>query len=154
MADNYTVLGSFPTVQVVSPQSVVDVVRIGFRTIPSGIIAYANAPNRNLVGIAPGDVDGIASVFIAPLATGIERVMGLGFVVAGSHQEDVAPSGLLTDWMVFTVEYAPAGPGALDVLQQDVRIAIFSLDEPSFFSALVLDPLNKAYAGLQALAAA
>lgn len=153
MADNYTVLGSFATVQVTGPQSAVDVLRITARTIPSGVTFTANAPYRNIVGVRPGDVPGIANVFIEPLATGIERMMGIGIVASAVATEDTDASGLLIDYIDATVEYVPPGATFSD-FQQVVRIPTNAFDEPSFFGPLVASKLGAAYDGLKALAAA
>ena len=153
MAEQYTLIGSYPTVQVVSPQQVVDVLRIGFRTIPSGVVAYANAPGKKAAGQSAGAfVAQLASLYIGPLALGIERAMGLGYIAAATHEEDVTAAGLLTDLISFVVEYDPDSISQPGPFQIEVRIPIFAFDEPTFFGALVLDPLNEAYAELQALA--
>lgn len=151
MADNFQTLGSVATVQVTGPQSAVDVLRITFVTKPSGIIATANAPYRNIVGVRPGDVEGIARVFIEPLATGIERMMGMGIVPFAIAVEDTDASGLLIDYIDASVEYVPPGAAASD-FQQVVRIPTGAFDEPSFFNALVGQKIGQAYEGLKALA--
>lgn len=153
MASNFTVIGSYATVQVTGPQSAVDVLRITFRTIPSGVVATANAPYRNIVGVRPGDVEGIARVFIEPLATGIERMMGMGIVPVAMATEDTDANGLLVDYIDASVEYMPPGAVASD-FQQIVRIPTGAFDEPSFFNALVGEKIGQAYEGLKALASA
>ncbi len=153
MAANFTVTGSFATVQVTGPQSAVDVLRITFRTIPSGVVATANAPYRNIVGVRPDDVQGIADTFIEPLATGIERMMGSGIVTGAVATEDTDPSGLLIDYIDATVEYDP--PVAFsDSLTQIVRLPTQAFDEPSFYGPLIGSKIGAAYDGLKALAAA
>lgn len=152
MAENFTTIGSYPTVQVTGPTTAVDVLRITFTTIPSGVTATANAPFRGLVGIVPGDVDAIAERFIQPLAFGIERMMGLGYVIGALALEDVDASGLLIDYIVAYVEYIPPGAAFSD-FQQSVQIPVHFFDEPSFFLPLVRDKLQAAYDGLAALAA-
>lgn len=151
MADNFQTLGSVATVQVTGPQSAVDVLRITFVTKPSGIIATANAPYRNIVGVRPGDVEGIADRFIAPLATGIERLMGSGMVATAAATEDVDASGLLIDYLDVSVEYVPPGSTVSD-FQQVVRIPTQAFDEPSFYGPLIGSKIGAAYEGLKALA--
>lgn len=153
MADNFTVIGSYATVQVTGASTAVDVLRITARTIPSGVVFQANAPYKNLVGIKPGDVEGVARVFIGPLAAGIERMMGLGFVAGATATEDTDAAGLLIDYLDVTVEYIPAEAFS-DSFSQVVRVPTQYFDEPSFFNALVRDRLLEAYEGLKALAAA
>lgn len=153
MAGNYLTISSYPTVQVTGPQTVVDVLRIGFQTIPSGVVAYANAPGKKKPGQSGAALAAqLADTYIAPLATGIERVMGLGFVVSARHEEDVNPSGLIVDRLAFVVEFVPTTGAMVGEFQAEVTIPIFALDEPSMFSALVLDPLNQTYAELQTIA--
>jgi hypothetical protein len=130
----------------------VDVLRITFRTIPSGIVATANAPYKNLVGFKVADADQAAAVFIAPLALGIERIMGLGYVAGAFGTEDVDPAGMLIDYLDVTVAFESAAAGA-GSFEQIVRIPVHFFDSDVIFGSLVLQPLADAYAGLQALAA-
>ena len=153
MADNYSVIGSYATIQVTGPTTAVDVLRITARTIPSGVVFTANAPYRNIVGVQPGDVDGIARVFIAPLAVGIERMMGSGEVESATAAEDIDGSGLIIDYIDATVAYLGTGRGA-GSFTQIVRVPTHFFDEPSFYGPLVGSKINGAYLGLQALAAA
>lgn len=151
MASDFTVIGSYATVQVTGPASAVDVLRITFRTIPSGVVATANAPYKNIVGVQPGDVQGIANVFIEPLAAGIERMMGSGEVSGAIASEDTDASGLLIDYIDATVEYDPPNPNQ-GALSQVVRIPTQFFDEPSFYGALIGSKIDGAYQALQALA--
>lgn len=153
MGANFSTVGSYATVQVTGPNTAVDVLRITFVTIPSGVTATANAPNRNLVGVQPDDVQGVADTFIQPLAYGIERMMGLGVVAGAVQAEDVDASGLLLDYIDATVEYVPPGP-VTDTFTQVVRINVHAFDESSFFNVLIRDRIMGAYDGLVALAAA
>lgn len=152
MADNLEVLGSVATVQVTGPQTAVDVLRITARTLPSGVVFTANAPYRNLVGVRPGDVDGVARTFLVPLATGIERMMGSGMVGVAMGVEDTNNAGLVIDYIDASVEYVPPGAITSD-FQQIVRIPTHAFDEPSFYTALVGEKITAAYEGLKALAA-
>lgn len=152
MAASYSVLGSFSTIQVVSPTQVVDVLRITFRTVPSGVVAVANAPYRNVAGVTVADVDQAAAVFIGPLADGIERMMGSGIVAGAIAAEDVDASGLLIDYIDATVSYVPVSSAQPGPFQAVVRIPVFAFDEPSFYGPLVNDKLNAAYGALQHLA--
>jgi hypothetical protein len=148
----FSVLGSFATIQVVSPTQVVDVLRITFRTIPSGVVAYANAPYKAILGVQPNDVQGIADVFIGPLADGIERMMGSGEVSGALGVEDTDASQLLVDYIDATVEYTSTDPAKPGPFQQVVRIPVFAFDEPSFYDALVGAKIDGAYQALRALA--
>lgn len=148
----YTVLGSYATVQVTGPTTVVDVLRINFRTTPSGVVATANVPYRNLVGFTVADADQAASLFISPLADGIERMMGSGRVAGAVGSEDIDASGLLVDYVDATVEYDPADPARPGPFQSVIRIPVGAFDEPSFYAPLVGDKINAAYDALVQLA--
>lgn len=148
----YTVMGSFATVQVISPTQVVDVLRITFRTDPSGVVAFANVPYKNLVGFQVADADQAASVFIAPLADGIERAIGTGRVAGATGTEDIDASGLLIDYIDLTVQYDPGDPARPGPFQSIIRIPVFAFEGGAFFGPLVLDKINAAYDALVALA--
>lgn len=148
----YTVLGSYATVQVTGPTTVVDVLRVNFRTTPSGVVATANIPYRNVAGLTVADVDSAASVFIGPLADGIERMMGSGEVAGATGSEDIDASGLLVDYIDATVEYDPNDPARPGPFQAVVRIPVFAFDEPSFYDPLVGSKVNATYVALQRLA--
>lgn len=151
MADNLQVIGSYATVQVTGASSAVDVLRITARTAPSGVVFTANAPYRNLVGVRPGDVEGVANTFLVPLATGIERMMGSGMVSGALAAEDTDAAGLLIDYIDAVVEYDPPS-AAQDALTQVVRIPVHAFDEPSLYGPLVGSKIGAAYEGLKALA--
>ena len=152
MADNLQVIGSYATVQVTGPTTAVDVLRITAKTIPSGVTFTANAPYRNLVGVQPGDVDGVANTFLVPIATGIERLMGSGMVAGAVAVEDVDRSGLIIDYLDVFVFYSPSGLTD-DEYSQIVRIPTQAFDEPSFYGPLIGSKVGAAYDGLKALAA-
>lgn len=160
MADNYQTTGSYATVQVTGPTTAVDVLRISFRTIPSGVTAMLNAPYRSLTTvtitgthITPAQVEAVARTFIKPIAFGIERMMGMGIVASAVAAEDTDPSGLLIDYIDATVAYQPENL-TQDVFSTVVRIPTNAFDEPSVFGALVATPIRDAYDALKALAAA
>lgn len=160
MASNFQTTGSFATVQVTGPASAVDVLHISFRTIPSGVNAAYNAPYRNLTTvdikgshITPAQVQAVADTFIAPLATGIERMMGSGMVAFAVGAEDTDASGLLIDYIDATVEFVPDNP-AQDSFSAVIRIPVGAFDEPSFYGPLVGDRISETYNALKTLAAA
>jgi hypothetical protein len=149
MADSYTVKGSYATVQVIDPTTVVDVLRISFTTIPSGIYGRANAPYKNVAGFTTANADQAASLFIEPLAYGIERAMGTGRVAGMSAVEDTNASGLLIDYMDVTVVYDASAAGSPLTFEAVVRIPTQAFDgHDAFFQPLVLDPINATYDGL------
>lgn len=154
MAANFTVIGSFTTIQVTGATTAVDVLRITATTIPSQVTFVYNAPYNNLVGVKPGDVQGVANLFLGPIATGIERMMGSGEVASALASEDISDAGLVIDYIDATVSYRPTGRNQPAPLTQVVRIPTGAFDEPSFYDALVGSHIDGAYQGLKALAQA
>ena len=148
----YTVLGSFATVQEVADNQLVDVLRINFRTTPSGVTASANVPYQDLVGFTVADADTAASIFIGPLADGIEQMMGTGEVAGAVGTQDVGASGQLVDYVDVTVQYVPNDPLRPGPFQSIIRIPVFAFETGAFFGPLVRDKVNAAYQALQHLA--
>lgn len=148
----YTVLGSYATVQVTSPTTVVDVLRINFRTTPSGVVATANVPYKNIAGFTVADADQAASIFIGPLADGIEQAIGTGRVAGGTGSEDIDASGLLVDYIDLTVEFNPNDPTRPGPFQSVLRVPVFAFETGEFFGPLVRDKINAAYDALVKLA--
>lgn len=160
MADQYLLTGSYATVQVTGPTTAVDVLRISASTVPSQVAFTFNAPYRGLVGInvkgeapTPAQAVAVADRFAAPIAAGIERMMGMGIVAGAAPTEDADTSGLIVDYIEATVEYLPDNP-AQQSFSATVRIPTNAFDEPSFFGPLVATPIGAAYDALKALAAA
>lgn len=98
----YALKGSYQTVQVLSPSLVNDVVYCTIQTSPSGVIA--SIPVQE-------DVfdQGAAGVELSNFADAIEQTMRLDYVVAGVGSQQIEPSGLLADYVTFTVQY-PSPP--------------------------------------------
>jgi hypothetical protein len=152
VGEHFTSMGSFTTVQVVSPSQVIDVLRVTFRTTPSGVVAFASVPYKGLVGIVPGDVGAIEDRFIEPLAFGIERMMGSGKVASATGSEDVDASGLLVDYIDAVVSYQPATAGQPGPFEQVIRIPVHAFDEPSFYGPLIQARIDAAYQAMVDLA--
>jgi hypothetical protein len=95
---SYSLVGSYSTVQVLSPTLVNPVVYCTIQTIPSGVVASV-----------PVQQDVFDSNQAGPeldnFAVAIEQVMALGYVVAGVGEQTIDASGLLADNVVFTVQY-------------------------------------------------
>lgn len=159
MATSYTFIGAYPTTQVTGPATSVDVLRITASTIPSGVVFEINAPYRGLVGINvsgkaidAGQMRQVADRFAAPIAAGIERMMGMGIVAGAVATQDLNAAGLVIDYIEATVLYSPPDINK-DEFTVPVRIPTNAFDEPSFFGPLVATPIGAAYASLKALAA-
>jgi hypothetical protein len=157
MADNYQVVSQRESVQVLSQTQVADVEIVGFVTKPSGIYA------ERVVPLAAWQAQGAAS-WIEPLASAIEGLISGGLASSGTFVQDVDASGLLADFIDFTVSYTPSDGGVLQ-MTTEVRIPVNALTiDQSFGGALAtyfggssstLDPaqaLRDAYDTLQATA--
>lgn len=98
----YSLMGSYRTVQVLSPTLVNDVIYCTIETHPSSVIASMPIP------IIATDVFS-GNPELTAFAEAIERVMALPEVVAGLGSQTLDPNGLLRDTVVFTVQYVPPG---------------------------------------------
>ncbi len=146
------VIGSYATVKVFSPTQVVDVLMVTFRTSPSNVVAFASPPYDDIQGFTVANADQAASVFIAPLADGIERMMSTGQVAGASGSEDISRDGLLIEYIDAIVEYNPADPARPGPFQSSIRLQVFAFEDGNFFSSLVLAPIQAAYQALVQLA--
>jgi hypothetical protein len=150
----YVYLGSYSTVQVLSADQVQDILRITFRTTPSGVVAYANAPTATLQAAAVTSALTAADLFAAPMADGIERAMASGKVGGIAAVQDTDRSGLLQDYLEVTVEYvstSATNPGTFDAT---IRIPAFDFTSEEFYGTVVGGPIDALYAQLQRLAGA
>lgn len=101
MAASFNVIAQYPTVQVLSPNEVIDVQAVEFVTVPSGVIGTRLVPRAGW--IASG-----AEGWIAPLAQAIEDMISGGLASYATFVQSVDPgTGLLTDAYEFTVVYDP-----------------------------------------------
>ena len=145
----YTTLPTHRTVQVINATTVLDVMEIPFITSPSGVTAQVYAPYVSW--LAEG-----ADTFIAPVATAIENLISGGLATGGTFTQDVDPtSGLLIDYVTFTVAYTPTDGRGTFTTTVDVPVTALGAD--TGFGAIVstLDPaqlVDNAYQQLVATA--
>ena len=145
----YTTLPTHRTVQVISATQVLDVMELPFITSPSGVTAQVYAPYVSW--LAEG-----ADPFIAPIATAIENLISGGLAVGGTFTQDVDPtSGLLVDYVTFTVAYTPTDGRGTFTTTVDVPMTALGAD--TGFGAIVsslspADIVNTAYQQLVATA--
>ena len=134
MASDYIVQTQTPTVQVLGPSSTIDVVQVGFTTVPHGVFAYANVPAEFYSKLG-GEV--AVDAFIEPLASLIERAMGIPGVIACRFEQDLSAAGLLVDSLVFTVSVTAQSPAQLGPMTADVTIpVVFFLDPNIAFESV------------------
>jgi hypothetical protein len=98
---SYSLVGSYSTVQVLSPTLINPVVYCTIQTLPSGVIASVPVQESVFDG-------GTSGVELGNFATAIEQVMADARVVAGVGEQIIDSSGLLADNVVFTVQYVGA----------------------------------------------
>lgn len=99
---SYALLSSYTTVQVLGPQLVNDVLYCTITTQPSGVIASLPIP-VNATGVANGNPE------LTAYGAAIEQIMADPRVIAGVGSQTLDANGLLTDNVVFTVQYVPPG---------------------------------------------
>lgn len=97
----YELIASTSTVQVLSPTLVNPVVYCTIQTQPSGVIA--SIPVQQTVFDASA-----AGVELQNFADAIEQTMNLGYVIAGVGSQQLDQSGLIEDFVTFTVQYTSA----------------------------------------------
>jgi hypothetical protein len=145
----YSLVGSYSTVQVLSPTLINPVVYCTIQTHPSGVIAAMPVSEAVFNGGPSGFV-------LSEFAKAIEQVMSDPRVTAGVGSQSIDDSGLLTDSVLFTVEYtdpvlAPNGATA----QATVPVKMLATPDPNKGGMPVPDAItiiDGVYANLKAAA--
>jgi hypothetical protein len=116
----YGLLGSYSTVQVLSPTVLNDVVYCTIQTDPSNVIAS--------MPVQQGTFDNAeANVDLGNFADAIEQIMALDEIIAGVGVQSIDTNGLLADNVEFTVQYTP--PGSVGTsLTAEVLIPVLQLN--------------------------
>lgn len=119
-AVTYSLVGSYATVQVLSPTLVNDVVYCTIQTQPSRVIASIPVQETTFD-------QGQAGPQLTNFAQAIEQIMTDPRVIAATGSQSIDSSGLLADNVVFTVQYidpvhAPNGATA------DATVGVAQLD--------------------------
>lgn len=145
----YTLLASEQTVQVLSPTVVNDVLYCTISTWRSNVIASYPIPQ--------GDFESEnAEPVLTTFAQAIEEVMALPNVVAGVGSQVLDASGLLSDNVVFTVQYVQPGTTGTNVTAEavvPVSLLTQSLSGPSQPNiAAAKAIIDATYADLQKIA--
>lgn len=109
----YALIGSYSTIQVLSPTLTNPVEYCTIQTSPSGVIA--SKPVQEDVFRAGGGGSDL-QIF----ADAIEQVMADDRVVAGVGEQTIDANGLLADNVVFTVQYASGASSVGNVTAQAV----------------------------------
>lgn len=117
---SYGLIGSYSTVQVLSPTVVNDIEYCTIRTDPSGVIA-SKPVQRSVFESNQASSD------LGNFAEAIEQIMTNTAVIAGVGSQTIEPSGLLVDNVVFTVEY-PAGDTSGSAVTAEAVVPVNLLD--------------------------
>ena len=145
----YALVGSYETVQVLSPTTINDVVYCTIKTQPSGVVASLPI-NKTLFDAGQSGDE------LRAFAQAIETVMSDPRVIAGAGSQSIDDSGLLADNVTFTVQYvdpvhAPNGATAL------ATVPVYALNYSNMSSAgaqenTVNTIIDGVYANLKAAA--
>ena len=132
----YILRASQSTVQVLSPQLVIPALFCTIETTPSGVIASLAVDDSPNVSVKP-------SVILQVFNDNIETIMALGYVIAGQGQQILDETGLLTDQVVFTVQYVTPATTNTSITQE----ATVPVDLLASYSSLAgNEPLQQAEA--------
>lgn len=145
----YSLPSSYPTVQVVSPQLVYDIQYCTIQTQPSGVIA-------SIPVVATTFANDQGAAELTNFSEAIEELMALPSVIAGVGSQKIELSGLLADYVDFTVQYPATNPGNTSVTGvasvpvgllnfSDAEIGRVAKDEAEAI-------INQVYASLRSLA--
>ena len=120
---SYSLVSSYSTVQVLSPTLVNEVVYCTIRTSPSSVLA--SKPVDETVFHSGG-----AGTDLLNFANAIEDLMSQTPVIAATGQQQIDASGLLQDFVTFTVQYVPKGSSGTSVTAEaDVPVAILDFSD-------------------------
>lgn len=145
----YSLIGSYSTVQVLSPQLVNDVVYCTIQTTPTGVIASIPIAGRTFD-------QGLMGPELTTFADNIETIVGRGHIIGGTGSQTIDGNGLLQDFVTFTVEYVPPGSTPTSITAQvDVPIGLLSVSDVTISETLLAEAealVTAAYDSLQSAA--
>lgn len=145
----YSLLGSYSTVQVLSPTLVNDVVYCTIQTSPSNVIASVPVSTAAFSNNA-------AAQELTALADNIETLMGRGHVTGGQGVQTLDQNGLLVDNVAFIVEYVPASGSPTSITAEAlVPVNMLTVDDPQIDQVLLNEAeaiIDGVYANLQSAA--
>jgi hypothetical protein len=121
-----SVVSQTPGTQVLSPTQVLDIMRVGFVTSPTGVYA------ERMVPVAAWKAGGAAD-WIAPLATAIEDMISGGLASYAYWGQEVDPAtNLLADFVSFVVTYDPGDGRPVQEAIATVPVADLTTDVQFF----------------------
>ena len=127
MAAAYTLKGSYPTIQSISPTLSIKIQYCTIETAGHGIIANYPVPKDEFDS-------GTAGPILTSFAGGIEDIYGRGKVIGAVGTQTLDDvTGLLDDFVTYTVQYVPPGSSDTSITgEADVPILLLSDSDPTF----------------------
>lgn len=146
---SYTLKGSYPTVQVLSPTLVQDIQYCTIETSPSNILAA--------IPVQKSEFDaGTAGPLLTAFADGIETVYGRNPVIAATGTQQIDANQLLADFVTYTVQYVPPGTSGTEITADaPVPVGLLSQSDPQIADVTLAEAdaiIQNVYANLKSLA--
>ncbi len=146
----YALKASYPTVQVLSPTLVNNVVYCTILTNPTGVIA--SIPVQKEVFD-----NGTSGPELTNLADAIEQIMASEPVIAAAGTQSLDASGLLQDFVTFTVQYTPPNTSGTSITADaDVPVGYLNFTDGAIGQASLANVeaiITKVYDNLQGISA-
>jgi hypothetical protein len=146
----FALKASYPTVQVLSPTLVNDVMYCTIETSPSNVIASIPV-QKDVFDASAGGPE------LTNFADAIEQVMTSANISTAVGTQSLDASGLLQDFVTFTVFYNPPGTtGQTITADADVPVGYLNFTDALIGEASLANVdkiINDTYANLKALAA-
>lgn len=141
MAVSYQVTSQHPSIQVLGPTSILDVMEVGVRTFPDLVDFQVSIPLTTWKSNAADEI-------IGPIADAIESRLQDDYVASAFYAQDLDASGLLKDEIVFVVQL----PNQPD-MQAEVNVPVQLLrGTDTFEQQIVAQLFQDALGHLQATA--
>lgn len=127
---------------ILSATAAMEMTRFGIVTKPNGGTVMVNVPVKGVTAAQ-------ASNTLQRYALLIEAAFRLPGVIAARAEQDVDKSGLLADFVVFTVQYVPEDGDPPGEYTREVRVLTRNLSSDVAFAQYVGDPIAAAYSFLR-----
>ena len=136
MAAIYTLVGSVPSLRVLSPTVSQPIITATIQTAPTGIIAAYPLDEADFNA-------GTANVLLDGFATAIETIISQGHAIGGTGTSELDANGLIEYYVTFTVGYNPPGaPSGQVTAEVDVPVGLLQTGD----SFAGVSPLGEAEA--------
>lgn len=119
----YALKGSYPTVQVLSPTLTEEIQYCTIQTSPSDVVASIAVSQLAFS-------ENQANVELQNFADAIEQIMALNYVIGASGTQKIDSSGLLADFVTFTIGYPDtAAQGSSITGSADVPVGLLNFSD-------------------------